>query len=64
MVNSDKCQPVHPSKRNDRVVVLMGEHKGSIGVVAGIDASDLVIRFDNQSEIGLLEKHFLGKMSG
>ena len=63
MVSGSDCQPVPPKKKNDRVVALLGESKGLMGLVVGTDGQDFLVRFDGQSDIALLENNCLGKLA-
>lgn len=57
----EQLEPIVPS-RGDRVKVILGEDRETIGTLLSIDNQEGVVKFINSEEIKFLQLRFLCKM--
>uniref|UniRef100_A0A670YU81 Transcription elongation factor SPT5 n=1 Tax=Pseudonaja textilis TaxID=8673 RepID=A0A670YU81_PSETE len=60
-ISSEHLEPVTPAK-NDKVKVLLGEHREATGMLLSIDREDGIIRMNPEEKILIFNLRFLGKL--
>lgn len=62
VVGQRQTEPLVPRK-NDRVLVLVGDSRGARGKLIGTDQGDGIVKMDADSDVKILELTALGKLA-
>ncbi len=56
-------EPVRPSERNDKFIVISGADKDKTGVLISVDGNDGVARMNDTRDMQMMNIEFLAKLS-